>query len=223
MAASPQSPAAQERPRIPDRAAGLALFLPVPLVLWLLTRAPLGVPASLAVATAVMLTHRPIARPFALARARRRCLWCGGPAGDGPAFAVREPGASSTWRACSDRHARHCAATLGWADRRRSALRVVIVGAVAGMLVAGLLAGWGRLGPVGFADVSAGFRLVIAGAVLPLGLLAPRAPGELAEVRAPFPVHLQALVGTRWVLWLFRLVGLYWLVDSALHFAGLRR
>jgi len=30
-----------------DRVAGIVLFLPVPLVLWLFTRAPLGVAASL--------------------------------------------------------------------------------------------------------------------------------------------------------------------------------
>lgn len=37
--------------------------------------------------------------------------------------------------------------------------------------------------------------------------------------RVPFPVHIQALIGTWAVLWLFRLVGLVWLVQGLLHFA----
>jgi hypothetical protein len=35
----------------------------------------------------------------------------------------------------------------------------------------------------------------------------------------PFPAHVQALIGTLWVVWLFRLVGLWWLVSSLLHVA----
>ncbi len=46
-----------------DRLLGLLLFLPVPLVLWLLTRQPLGTLASLAIGFALMATHRLYARP----------------------------------------------------------------------------------------------------------------------------------------------------------------
>ena len=62
---------------MPTRAIGLLLFLPVPLVLFLFTRAPLGILPSLGIGIALMLTHRFYARPWALARAHRRCLWCG--------------------------------------------------------------------------------------------------------------------------------------------------
>ena len=55
--------------------------------------------------------------------------------------------------------------------------------------------------------------------VLPLGFWSavPRPPE--AEARVPFPLHIQALIGTAWVLWLFRLVGLWWLVAASLHVA----
>jgi len=54
---------------MPDRLLGILLFLPVPVVLVLFTRAPLGVGISLALGVGLMLTHRLYARPFALARA----------------------------------------------------------------------------------------------------------------------------------------------------------
>ena len=59
------------------RLTGVLLFLPVPLVLFLFTRAPLGILPSLGIGIALVLTHRLYARPWALARAHRRCLWCG--------------------------------------------------------------------------------------------------------------------------------------------------
>ena len=55
--------------------------------------------------------------------------------------------------------------------------------------------------------------------VLPLGWLAPSGPLRSASRRLPFPVHIQALLGTLWVMWLFRLVGLWWLVAALLHLA----
>jgi hypothetical protein len=63
-------------------------------------------------------------------------------------------------------------------------------------------------------------------AFLPLALLADQGRlGGIAYVDAvhffPFPLHIQALVGTAAVLRLFRLVGLVWLVLAVLH--ALRR
>ena len=76
-----------------DRTLGLLLFLPVPLALFLFTRFPLGPGPSLALGIGLVLSHRFYARPFALDRAARRCLWCGRSAGhDSPRIAVHEPG-----------------------------------------------------------------------------------------------------------------------------------
>jgi hypothetical protein len=71
------------------------------------------------------------------------------------------------------------------------------------------------------ADAVAVFRLGVALTVLPFGWLAPsRGAAGAAGRPLPFPVHVQALVGTRAVLWLFRLVGLWWLAMGLWHFAG---
>jgi hypothetical protein len=46
-------------------------------------------------------------------------------------------------------------------------------------------------------------------------------PAAFDRLRSPFPLHIQALIGSWAVLWLFRLVGLAWLVLAVLH--ALRR
>ena len=195
---------------MPPRLVGLLLFIPVPFVLFLFTRAPLGILASLGVGVLLMLTHRLYARPWALARAQSRCLWCGAalPPGAGSAllaFAVEEPPGRTAWRACREDHARPLRSVLEWADRRRRLLAVGILGTLGVFLAWGLASGLGWLGLT----------------VLPLGWLAARTdPGESdGALRSPFPLHAPALVGLRSMLWLFRLVGLVWLAQGLLRVA----
>jgi hypothetical protein len=202
-----------------DRLAGLLLFLPVPVVLWLFTRPPFGVLASLALGTVLMVTHRLYARPFARRRSARLCLWCAGPA-EGPEIVVDEPTGPAVWRACGPEHAGALGRVLAWADRHALMLRVGILGTLAVFLPAAFLAGAGRLGPVSTDDTIAFFRLGVAVTVLPLGWLSGRSGPPLERLRAPFPLHIQSLVGTWAVLWLFRLVGLVWLVLGAWHVLG---
>ena len=208
-------------PLMVSRLPGVLLFLPVPLVLALFTRFPLGVDASLSLGAALMLTHRLYARPFALARATTRCLWCAGRAGDGPALELREPFGTTAWRACTPAHAQRLRRTFGWAAGHATVLKAGILGALALFLAGALASARGATGALTPADWSAFFRLAIAASVLPLGLLAPSAEPIADELpRVPFPVHIQALVGTWAVLWLFRLVGVAWLVLGLWHVAA---
>jgi hypothetical protein len=201
------------------RLTGLLLFLPVPVVLWLFTRQPLGPWASLGLGAVLMLTHRLYARPFALARAESRCLWCGRSAGEGPRLELEEPLGRTSWRACGDAHADRLARTLGWAARRRRFLAGGILGTLAVFLAGAAAAALGRPAWLEPGDPVALFRLGVAATVLPLGWRAPSAPVPSRDRRLPFPVHIQALLGTLWVLWLFRLVGLWWLGAGLLHLA----
>ena len=116
---------------------------------------------------------------------------------------VRGRSTRPAWRACS------C-----WTAKRSTLLRLGILGTLGAFLVGAPLAAAGRLGPVGTAQTVALFRLGIAATVLPLAFLAPRAavPPEAGIPQVPFPMHIQALIGTAAVLWLFRLVGLAWVV-----------
>jgi hypothetical protein len=203
---------------VSHRFVGLLLFLPVPAVLALFTRQPLGPWPSLGLGVLLMLTHRLYARPFALAHREVRCLWCGRGAGTGPSLELREPPGTTSWRACSAAHEALALRTLGWAAAHRRFLVVGILGSLALFLALAAAAALGMSASVGMSDAVAAFRLGVALSVLPLGWLGPsRGPVATPERPLPFPVHVQALVGTLWVAWLFRLVGLWWLAAAALH------
>ena len=202
-----------------DRLIGVLLFLPVPIVLFLFTRAPLGIAWSLALGVALMLSHRAYARPFALARASRRCLWCGRAVADGPAFDVEEPLGTTRWRACGAPHAERARRFLAWAGAHRWFLLAGILGTLAAFLAAGAAMAAGVASATHYPDAVTSFRVAIALTVLPLGLLATRgtAPAD-AALRPPFPVHIQALIGTWAVSWLFRVVGIAWLILAIVYF-----
>ncbi|HYN40811.1 MAG TPA: hypothetical protein VE129_03465 [Thermoanaerobaculia bacterium] len=206
---------------MPDRLLGILVFLPVPVVLGLFTRAPLGAGASIGLGVLLMATHRLYARPFALSRADRRCLWCGGEAGDGPRVPLEEPSGPTTWRACGEVHRESLSRVFGTAFRWRWFLRAGILGSLALFLCGAFLATVGWLGPLTFEDTSAFFRLGVSLTVLPFGWLsAVLGPRTAASIRVPFPVHIQALIGTAFMLWLFRIVGIFWIVQVVLFVAG---
>jgi hypothetical protein len=205
-----------------DRLAGLLLFLPVPIVLFLFTRAPLGIGWSLAIGVVLMVTHRLYARPFALSRAERRCLWCGAGAKDGPRLEIVDPLGTTRGRACTEAHAQRARRFLSWADAHRRFLQIGILATLGAFLVAGAGMALGAVDPRWFPHAVNAFRLAIAVTVLPLGFLATRgSPPAHADtpLGAPFPVHIQALIGTGAVSGLFRLVGLVWLALALVHFA----
>jgi hypothetical protein len=201
-----------------DRLLGVLLFLPVPAVLFLFTQAPLGPAASLVLGVAVMATHRSYARPFACARGDRRCLWCAGDAGAGPELIVEEPLGTTRWRACGEPHALRARRFLNWAGVHGRFVQVGILGTLLAFLVLGTVAA-AAPAALPYADAVGLFRLGIAATVLPLALLGVRGTAGSERLRTPFPVHIQALVGTATVVWLFRIVGLVWLTLALAYFA----
>jgi hypothetical protein len=204
---------------VSDRLIGVVLFLPVPIVLLLFTRAPLGIAWSLALGVALMLSHRVYARPFALARSMRRCLWCGRAAPEGPTLDVEEPLGTTRWRACGDAHGVRARRFLEWVGIHRRFLQIGILGTLAVFLLAAAGMAAGLADARRYPDAVNAFRLAIAVTVLPLGVLATRgAAAADAPLRPPFPVHIQALIGTWAVSGLFRVVGLAWLVLAIVYF-----
>jgi len=203
---------------VSDRLIGVLLFLPVPIVLFLFTRAPLGIAWSLALGVALMLSHRAYARPFALARASRRCLWCGRAVAEGPAFDIEEPLGLTRWRACGEAHGMRARRFLEWAGAHRRFLLIGILGTLGAFLLAAAAMAAGLADGRRYPDAVNAFRLAIALTVLPLGLLATRGTAADAPLRPPFPVHIQALIGTWAVSWLFRVVGVAWLVLAIVCF-----
>ena len=135
---------------------------------------------------------------------------------------VREPFAQTDWSACSEAHAQAATGLLRWANAHALFLQTGILGTLALFLLAGLALALGRpLAGATYSDLSAFFRLAIAVTVLPLGWHGARGhatPG--GPLRSPFPLHIQALIGSAAVVWLFRLVGLVWLITGLRHFVS---
>jgi len=206
-----------------DRLAGILLFLPVPVVLTLLTRFPLGLLWSPLLAAALILTHRLYARPFALKNARRRCLWCGAPVPTAQLLQqVMEPSGETTWAVCGSEHAHRLALFLSWLQRHSPPIRIGILGSLILYLVLFLPLALGYATPWSPPQIAAAFQVGVAITVLPVGWLAARSRGGAPQAvpRVPFPIHIQALIGTLGVVWLFRLVGLTWLFIGVWRLTG---
>lgn len=168
-----------------------------------------------------MATHRLYARPFALGLSGRRCLWCGRTDVNGPRLTLSEPAGETSWRACGEAHADRLARVFAVAHRWRWGLRAGILGGLAVFLAGAVASAAVPSLPFSFGDASAFFRLSVALVVTPFGWLAATvaSPRE-AAIRVPFPVHVQALIGTSGMLWLFRLVGVLWLATGVGHFVS---
>lgn len=197
---------------------GVALFLFIPLVLFLFLRQPLGPAWSVGVGLAIMFGHRFLAEPWAAKFADVRCLWCGRV---GASRAVTIVAGGRTWpmRACSDHHAAMARRFLGFVFRFEVLIAAGIFAPLAWLLAASLAVAAGH--PLLPHETNAlVFRVVVAATVV-VASLSPLGPAgaELtdAPTRCPFPLHNLVLLGIGNTLWVFRLVGAWWLLDAWLR------
>ena len=192
---------------------GVALFVFIPLVLWLFLAQPLGPGWSLALGTGIIVGHRAVAAPWAARHARQRCIWCGQPGRITHDVPVSGGAATVVFGACDGKHEDAARRFFGFVDAHRLAIGLGIFVPLAVLLVGTLL---GALGISSLAhDVNAfQFRLVVAATVV-FASLAYRTAPPAREPRSAFPVHNLFLLGIRNTLWVFRLVGAWWLAASA--------
>jgi hypothetical protein len=193
---------------------GVLLFLFIPLVLFLLIRQPAGPGWSVAVGLAVMFGHRFLAAPWMVKFADVRCLWCGR-VGAGLALPIVAGGREWQMTSCSARHAALVARFLGFVFRFRVAVSLGIFVPLAWLVLASLAAAAGRpLLP--HATNALVFRVVVAATVVSASIapfvFASSAPDP--PLRCPFPLHNFFLLGIRNILWVFRIVGAWWLIDG---------
>jgi hypothetical protein len=195
---------------------GAALFLFIPLVLFLFLRQPLGPGLSVAVGLAIMAGHRFVAAPWMAKFADVRCLWCG-KVGVSVPVSVRAQGRTWAMNACSQAHAAQVARFLRFLHDLRGPVAAGILVPLAWLLCASLAAAFGR--PVLSHDTNAMiFRMVVAATVVGAATVpfvtAARQPAARG-LRCPFPLHNLFLLGIGNTLWVFRIVGAWWLVDGA--------
>jgi len=193
---------------------GLGLFLFIPLVLYLFVGHPEPIAASLVTGVATMLGHRFVARPFMERVREERCIWCARLLAPGAAreeVAVTAGAGDVGFVACPD-HGAPARRLFAWLDRRRLPLRLGIALPLVALLAALAAAVAGRPAALPWATES--FRLVV-GLTVQLAALGPSLGRPASTPRAAFPLHNFTLLGARNLLWILRLVGLWWIVAGA--------
>jgi hypothetical protein len=211
------SPAEQVPRRALIHAAGVLLFLFIPLVLFLYVRHPEPVGLSLAAGLLLMVGHRFLARPFMEKVLPVRCVWCGRvlppagvaePRGEAATLGLRKGDRALTARCCT-RHKEPAARFFSFLHGWRWPLRLGIFVPLTFLLVALAAHAAGQPAPVPLA--TAWFKLIVGFTVnlAAFGYIAARP--EVEPIPVPFPVHNFFLLGVRALLWIFRLVGIWWI------------
>lgn len=208
------------------RTRGVLLFAFIPAVLYLFTVHPEPLALSLLLGVALMLGHRFLARPY-MERARPwKCLWCNRrlpAAADASSRDSTEtvrllPRFGPLEARCCVGHGEPTRRFFSCLERWRFPLAVGIFGPLSLLLgtLAAAAAGWPGA-PV--ETVTAVFQVTI-GVTVNAAAFGYLAVAPRASARVPFPVHNFFLLGVGPLLWIFRLVGIWWVVRGLWALAG---
>lgn len=201
---------------------GIVLFLFIPVVLFLFVAHPRPVAASLGAGLMLMAGHRFLARPYMLATRPHKCVWCNrffSPGGEklgagerAPqrAVALAQGGAQPPLEllACPA-HVVRTRRFFAFVDLCRQPLRIGI-GLPLGLLLGALVAFSAGLGD--WTDAATALFRLSVGLSVHLAALGPWLGAPREQSRAAFPVHNFYLLGVGAILWIFRLVGIWWIV-----------
>jgi hypothetical protein len=189
-------------------ATGVLLFLFIPAVLFLFVRHPAPVGLSLAGGIALIVVHRFLARPYMERVLSLKCLWCNRVPPAEPETLELASGKRVLAARCCAAHRHPAAKFFSFLQSWRWPLRVGIFVPLLFLLIALAAAAAGQPAPVPLATTW--FKLVVGVTVnvAALGYLLVR---EHAPIEVPFPAHNFFLLGVRNLLWIFRLVGLWWI------------
>ena len=199
-------------PPAPNRfalyATGVLLFLFIPAVLFLFVRHPAPVGLSLAGGIALIVVHRFLAWPYMERVLPVKCLWCNRVPPAEPETLELASGRRLLAARCCAAHRLPAAKFFSFLQAWRWPLRVGIFVPLLFLLIALAAAAAGQPAPVPLATTW--FKLVVGVTVnvAALGYLLVR---EHAPIEVPFPAHNFFLLGVRNLLWIFRLVGLWWI------------
>jgi hypothetical protein len=200
----------------------VALFLFIPVVLFLFVRHPDPLWLSLVAGVMLMLGHRFLARPYMAKALPVKCLWCNRALPAESEILELETGAGPLAARCCPGHREPAARFFAWVDAWRLPLRAGIFLPL--LLLLGSLAtlALGRTPLLGLPFATVLFKLIVGVTVnvAALGPLLGTAVAAGERVRVPFPVHNFFLLGVRNLLWIFRLVGVLWIVQSFVHLLG---
>ncbi len=201
---------------------GLLLFAFIPLVLFLYLRLPLGPGLSLAVGVALMFGHRYAAGPWMAEHRGERCLWCGRTGAVRLPIEIGAGGRTWTMAACGDAHRSRLGRFFTALHRGRQWIALGIFVPLA-ILLGGTLAD--ALGHPLLPHPSnvLQFQVLVALTVVLASIAWLPVKRPDTPLRCPFPLHNLFLLGVGNTLWVFRLVGAWWLIAGGLRLAGLSR
>ena len=194
------------------QATGILLFLFIPVVLFLYVRHPEPVWASLAGGVVLMMGHRLLARPYMERVLPVKCAWCNRvlPPEGGETLELGEIRAR-----CCPGHRRPAARFFAFLESWSWVLRAGIFIPLLLLLATLAAAAFGLAPPV--EEVTAFFKLAV-GLTVNLAAFGYLFGAERSPASVPFPVHNFFLLGVRNLLWVFRLVGIWWIWQGARHF-----
>jgi hypothetical protein len=190
--------------------AGVLLFLFIPLVLFLFVRHPEPVGLSLAAGVALMIVHRFLARRYLARVMPWKCVWCNRMLAEGPAGSTLEllSGGRTLRARCCPEHRKPASKFFTFLHAWRWPLRLGIFVPLLFLLTALAASAAGQPAPVVLS--TAWFKLVV-GVTVNVAALGYFASREQPPLSVPFPIHNFFLLGVRNLLWVFRLVGLWWI------------
>lgn len=198
--------------------AGVLLFLFIPVVLFLFVRHPEPVAASLIAGVVLMIGHRLLARPYMERVLPVKCVWCNRilPAGGGETLALASGGRAVEARCCPG-HRPAAGRFFAFLDSWRWVLRAGIFVPLLLLLAALAADALGLEPPV--AEVTAFFKLAV-GITVNLAAFGYLFVHGRSSAAVPFPIHNFFLLGVRSLLWIFRLIGIWWIWQGLSHLLG---
>lgn len=188
---------------------GVLLFLFIPLVLFLFVRHPEPIVLSLVAGVFLMVGHRLLARPYMDRALPVKCVWCNRALGPdaGEILELRSGDRRIPARCCSE-HLKPATKFFAFLHAWRWPLRAGIFLPLLLLLGTLAAAALGRMVPL--PQVTALFKLIV-GITVNLAAFGYLANAPRSPVAVPFPVHNFFLLGVRNLLWVFRLIGFWWI------------
>jgi hypothetical protein len=197
---------------------GAFLFLFIPLVLFLFLRYPFGIRWSFAIAILVMFSHRLVAIPFMNKYRSRRCFWCGRTARPRLGLEV-DAGKPLGFELCKDGCFSQAKRFFEFCERHKRKLRATIFLPLLWYIGSMLLVSFSIFSfPADWNNFI--FRFFIACTVVAISFLYQTGK-ETENPRFPFPIHNLFLLGARNTLWVFRIVGIWWIL-AGMYFLSLK-
>jgi hypothetical protein len=195
------------------RLYGVLLFLFIPIVLFLYLTFPIGVIPSILLGIFLMFGHRFIARPFMMKNLAKRDIW------DGSVIKVRsysfdivDSKERFKFYSNNGKNMENSIKFFNFIRKHRVIIGPAILATVFWYLISVLISEiFPSLRYLSNDTMITIFKLLISITVVAVSFIY-RLGSTTVPVQSVFPSHNLFLLGIRWTLWIFRLVGFWWLV-----------